>query len=67
MKQAGIVVNREERKQSIWEQAQAAAAAQGGAIPPSNRSELLNEVTDLVEAPAVLLGTFDPSFLTLPG
>ena len=66
MKLAGVMINWEDRKQSIWEQAQAAAAARGGAIPLSSRSDLLNEVTDLVEAPTVLLGEFDPSFLALP-
>jgi glycyl-tRNA synthetase beta subunit len=66
LRQHGIVVNWDERRQSIWDQAQASAAGEGGSIPESNKSDLLNEVTDLVEAPAVLLGKFDPSFLTLP-
>lgn len=66
LRQHGVIVNREERRQSIWEQAQASAAGEGGSIPESNKTDLLNEVTDLVEAPAVLLGKFDPSFLTLP-
>ena len=45
---------------------QAAAAAAGGAVPESARGELLSEVAALVEAPTVLAGRFDATFLALP-
>ena len=37
-----------------------------GVVPDGTRGELLSEVTNLVESPTVVLGGFDPGFLTLP-
>ena len=37
-----------------------------GVVPDSTRGDLLSEVANLVEAPAVVRGTFDPAFLELP-
>lgn len=42
------------------------ASEVGGTIPESTRGDLLVEVTNLVEAPTCVRGTFDPSFLQLP-
>lgn len=37
-----------------------------GVVPDGTRGDLLEEVTNLVESPTVVLGTFDPTFLSLP-
>lgn len=44
----------------------AAAAEAGGVVPESARSDVLLEVANLVEAPTVIRGGFDPAFLDLP-
>ena len=40
--------------------------AAGGVVPDSARTDLLEEVTNLVESPTVVAGTFDERFLELP-
>ena len=60
----GIVGDRETRKQQIVEQVRALADEAGGQVPDDE--DLLNEVTDLVEAPHALKGTFDEKHLELP-
>ncbi|PWH15226.1 MAG: glycine--tRNA ligase subunit alpha/beta [Anaerolineae bacterium] len=64
IRQAGIVLDVEERKTVIAEQVQTAAAAVGGEalIEPA----LLAEVANLIEKPTAVLGGFDPEFLSLP-
>lgn len=62
----GIVLDRRKRSERIWQDAQSAAEQEGGLIPEANKTDLLAEVTDLVEAPTVILGRFDPAFLELP-
>ena len=37
-----------------------------GVVPDSASGDLLAEVTNLVEAPTVVLGSFEPAFLALP-
>jgi glycyl-tRNA synthetase len=66
MGSAGVEVGFEARKVAIWSAVIAAAKEVGGIIPESNSEELLLEVANLVEAPTVVRGTFDPSFLKLP-
>ncbi len=60
----GIVVDRQERQQQIVAQLQAIASQVGAEIPED--AGLLNEVTDLVEAPQALLGSFEEKYLSLP-
>ncbi|MFO7632618.1 MAG: glycine--tRNA ligase subunit beta [Caldilinea sp.] len=60
----GVVVDREERRQLVAELVQQAAASVGGAVP--EEPALLDEVTELVEAPQALLGTFEAKYLELP-
>jgi glycyl-tRNA synthetase len=61
-----------QRRDAIWRDASAAAAAatEGrGFIPVSAREgsdSVLDEVANLVESPTVVVGSFDPSFLELP-
>ena len=60
----GIVLDGEQRKHLIQMQVEALAVEVGGEakIDP----DLLAEVTDLVEAPVAVRGSFDPSHLNLP-
>jgi glycyl-tRNA synthetase len=60
----GILLDPAERMSEIENQIQALADSVGGEIP--HDTELLLEVTHLVEAPTALLGEFDPSHLELP-
>ncbi|HEY3313076.1 MAG TPA: glycine--tRNA ligase subunit beta [Anaerolineales bacterium] len=64
MRSAGITLDSEERSRLIAEMVKKAAAAVGGkAIIETG---LLAEVTNLVEKPTALLGSFNPEFLALP-
>lgn len=62
--QTGVVVDRAERRQQIAAQVQQVAAQAGGYTP--DEPDLLDEVTDLVEAPQALLGSFEEKYLELP-
>ncbi len=64
IRQAGIVLDIEERKASIVAQVKAAAESVGGEalIEPG----LLAEVANLIEKPTAVLGGFNPEFLQLP-
>ncbi len=61
---AFVTVDPAQRQETIQHQVQAAAAAIGGTavITPG----LLREVTNLVEYPSAVVGTFEPDFLELP-
>jgi glycyl-tRNA synthetase len=61
----GIILNFEHRQAAILDNVSALAAEVGGEIAPDQA--LLDEVTNLVEAPQPLRGTFDPAHLELPG
>ncbi len=60
----GILVDVDERRAAIHEQVQRLAAEVGGTVPDD--PALLEEVTNLVEHPTALRGSFDPSYLSLP-
>jgi glycyl-tRNA synthetase len=60
----GILLDKAERQRVIAEQVRGLAAQVKGAIPAD--TALLDEVTNLVEAPTALLGSFDSSHLLLP-
>lgn len=60
----GIVVDRGERRQQVAEAVAAAAATVGGET--TDEPALLDEVTELIEAPQALLGTFEAHYLQLP-
>ena len=64
MKNAGILVNREERREAIRAMVTERADDAGGVI--KDDPDLLDEVTDLVEAPHALGGAFDKKHLSLP-
>lgn len=61
-----IQLDPERRADAIWEAVGAAAQRCGGQVPESSRADLLPEVTNLVESPTAVLGTFDEAFLRLP-
>jgi glycyl-tRNA synthetase len=62
--EAGILLDKEERKASILEQVEQAAALVGGEAMIEDG--LLNEVANLVEMPTAVMGGFDKEFLQLP-
>ncbi len=64
IREAGIVLDKEERKASIVEQVKQAASLISGDVIIDN--DLLNEVTNLVEMPTAVMGEFTPEFLQLP-
>ena len=65
MESQGILLDGDLRRLTIREQIEAVAAKAGGTVVLDEG--LLAEVTNLVEAPAALLGDFDPAHLELPG
>ena len=64
MAQNGIVVDRDQRRALIQQQLAEVAARTGGVV--SDEPALLEEVTDLVEQPAAILGSFEERYLSLP-
>ncbi len=64
MEELGLIVSRERRREAIWNQVLERAREVGGSVPED--PDLLDEVTDLVEAPFALRGGFDESHLELP-
>ncbi len=62
---AKVLIEREERKTIILQQAKKLCAAKG--LELVEDIGLLEEVAGLVEWPVVLLGDMDPDFLNLPG
>jgi glycyl-tRNA synthetase len=64
IREAGIVLDSDERSRLIVEMVKQAAASVGGEalIDPG----LLAEVTNLIEKPTAVLGEFNPEFLALP-
>lgn len=65
LREAGVVVDPEERRRRIHEAAHALAAEAGGRL--AEDPDLLEEVADLVEHPGVVLGEFPKRFCGLPG
>jgi len=64
IREAGIVLDKEERKASIVEQVKQAASLIGGEVIMDD--DLLNEVTNLIEMPTAVMGGFNEEFLQLP-
>ena len=62
----GILLNREERRSRIEAAVDETVALAGGIYESGPEDDLLEEVTDLVEAPLVVLGSFEARFLELP-
>jgi glycyl-tRNA synthetase len=64
IREAGIVLDKEERKASIVDQVNQAASLVGGEAIIEDG--LLNEVANLIEMPTAVMGGFEPEFLQLP-
>ncbi|MBI5666667.1 MAG: glycine--tRNA ligase subunit beta [Chloroflexi bacterium] len=64
LKDQGIILNGETRREAIRDQIHALAAEVSGRIPDD--PGLLDEVTNLVERPTALRGTFEDKYLELP-
>ncbi len=60
----GVIVDHGARREAIRRQAEALAAEVGGQIP--DEAALLDEVTQLVEVPTALRGSFEAKYLALP-
>ncbi len=60
----GVLVDREQRRQQIAEMVLKSAVSVNGFT--AHEPDLLDEVTDLVEAPQALLGSFEAKYLALP-
>lgn len=65
LKGQSVIPNRSERRTMIVEQIKALSEAHGWQVPAID-SDLLEEVTDLVEYPTAFYGKFDESYLELP-
>ena len=66
LQQQNIVLSTAEMQQLTWEAVEAINSLVGGQLTRAAAQDLLEEVTNLVEAPTVVLGDFDPAFLSLP-
>ena len=64
IREAGIILDKEERKASIVEQVNQAASLVGGEAIIEDG--LLNEVANLIEMPTAVMGGFNEEFLSLP-
>jgi glycyl-tRNA synthetase len=62
-----LVVSAGERREMITRRIASLAAEAGGVVPTAMLGDLLDEVTNLVEAPTPILGRFETSHLELPG
>jgi glycyl-tRNA synthetase len=62
----GIVADAARRRAMVAEAAVALAADVGGVIDPAREQAVLDEITNLVERPAALLGGFEERYLELP-
>lgn len=60
----GIILDRDTRRNAIAQQIKALAEQVGGRVPED--AALLDEVTNLVEAPTAVLGRFEEKYLMLP-
>ncbi len=60
----GVILDRAERRATIADLVAKTATAAGGVTPDD--PDLLDEVTDLVEAPYAVLGSFERKYLDLP-
>lgn len=64
LRAAHVIVNQDERRDTIEKSASAEAAKHGLTVKPD--AGLLDEVTGLVEWPVVLIGGFEERYLALP-
>ena len=63
---AGVVLDRDQRRALVVVGARECALSVDGEIEVERESALLDEITDLVESPTPLLGSFEERYLELP-
>ncbi|MBA8795238.1 glycyl-tRNA synthetase [Friedmanniella endophytica] len=69
LREHGVVADRDARRALVVEQATALAAeagTPGARVDVEAQAELVEEITDLVEAPRALLGSFEDRYMSLP-
>ncbi|RJO77664.1 glycine--tRNA ligase [Nocardia panacis] len=66
LRREGILLDRGERRAAVTSAAVGLAAAHDGAIDTEAEAALIDEITNLVESPIGILGTFDAEYLRLP-
>ncbi|MEU6481003.1 glycine--tRNA ligase [Streptomyces sp. NPDC047017] len=66
LKDHGILADAAERRRLVVDGATRLAAGVGGHIEVDRYDALIDEITNLVELPAPVLGGFDPKYLALP-
>lgn len=59
-----VMVDGDKRRQVIWQQVQDLAAGIGGTVPADD--DLLQEISNIVEYPTALMGSFKADYLKLP-
>ena len=64
LKASGVIVNRANRKRIIYDLIINTAKKLN--LYPDLSDQLLNEITDLVESPDLIVGSFDSKYLSLP-
>ncbi len=64
LRQAHVLADLDERREAVRQEVAAAAQRLGGQILPDE--ELVDIVTNLVEKPHAVCGSFDPKFLAVP-
>ncbi|REK85357.1 glycine--tRNA ligase [Streptomyces inhibens] len=62
----GILADADVRRRLVEDGAMRLAAGAGGTVDLEEHRDLVSEITDLVERPVPLLGSFDPGYLQLP-
>ncbi|MBC9958278.1 glycine--tRNA ligase [Yimella sp. cx-51] len=62
----GIVLDPAARRASVVEQARALAESVGGTVDFDDESDLVDEITNLVEQPHGILGSFEERYLRVP-
>ncbi|MCT9081539.1 glycine--tRNA ligase [Streptomyces fulvoviolaceus] len=62
----GILLDRDARRDTVVRGAQEAAAEVGGRIDVAGQAGLIDEITDIVEFPHPVQGSFDERYLDLP-
>ncbi len=66
LQEHGIIVDRELRRQLVIEGTEQLAGSVAGTVRVHDEAALIEEITDLVEFPTPILGSFDERYLELP-
>ncbi|MFI1810843.1 glycine--tRNA ligase [Streptomyces sp. NPDC020422] len=66
LKMHNILLDRDERRAAVVRGAHEAAAEVGGRVDVAGEAGLIDEITDIVEYPRPVRGSFDESYLDLP-